>query len=486
MALAQSPFSKPVFLFVALPIIFALFVGAKTVKAAAWTGWFVGVGFFALALFWIVQPFLVDVQRHGWMAPFALILMAGGLSLFWALAFGVAKTANAKGFVAVGALTGCWIVAEYLRSTLFSGFPWALLGYSWVETPIAQNAAWAGPHGLSLVTLLTGLSVAVSMPRGLLLSGACVAGLWGAGSVRIPDLAPLRDDEFLVRLIQPNADQDLKWDADWVATYYKRQLEFSAAPAETRPDVTIWPETAVPFILSTSQGALEEIARHADPAQVIMGIRDLEGEDGNEKLFNAMVLLGTNGAVKARYDKYHLVPFGEYIPFASWFSGLNIGPLTAENLFGFSPGPGPRLIAADDIPPFLPLICYEAIFPAAMHAPEGRPEWIVQVTNDAWFGRLTGPFQHLAQARMRAIEQGLPLARSANTGVSAMIDPYGRITREIRLGQSGFVDAHLPATLPETVYSKYGDLPALVVAVLLFGLSLPGRGRHKPLTTDQA
>lgn len=478
LALGQSPFSLPLFMFAALPVLFALFAASNGPKSAALTGWFAGAGYFALALFWIAQPFLVDAERHGWMAPFAVVLMACGLALFWALAFAVARTATAKGYGSAAGLAACWMLAEYARSVLFTGFPWALIGYGWVETPVAQNAVWAGPHGLSLLTMLAGLSLAVALPRSLIVSAGLIAALWTFGTIQVPETAALRDDGFVVRLVQPNADQSRKWDADWVTTYYQRQLDYSAAASATPPNIIIWPETAVPFILGTSQGALGEIAAYARPARVILGMRELEGPPGADKLFNTLVLLDQAGAVTARYNKHHLVPFGEYIPYADWLSGLGISALAAENLFGFSAGTGPELIRAAGIPPFLPLICYEAIFPDAMQAPAGRAEWLVQITNDAWFGTVTGPYQHLAQARMRAIEQGLPLARAANTGISAMIDPYGRITHEIKLGEAGYVDAPLAAALQPTIYSRFGDLPALVAAALLIGLALPGRGRH--------
>ena len=484
LALAQSPFSQFWVVFLMLPLVFSLLANSTSKRAAALIGWLLGTGYFMIALNWITQPFLVDVQRHGWMAPFALVSMAGGLALFWAAAFWAARYFSVKNYALAAAIAGFWTLSEYARSTVLTGFPWALTGYGWIETPVAQNAAWAGPHGLGLMTLATGLSLTIALPRSLIISGALIAALWLFGLWRAPDVATLREDGFVVRLIQPNADQSLKWDADWVAKFYQRQLDYSATKTETQPDVIIWPETSVPFILSTSQGAMAEIAASATPARVIMGIRELQGEPGRETLFNSLALLDRTGVVTARYDKYHLVPFGEYIPFAQWLSGFDIGPLTSENLFGFSAGAGPRLIQTNGIPAFLPLICYEAIFPDAMQAPEGRAEWLVQITNDAWFGKLTGPFQHLAQARMRAIEQGLALARSANTGISAMIDPYGRLIRQIGLGSEGFVDAPLPMALAPTPYSRTGDLPALLAAMLMVGFALASRRSDKPLTTS--
>ncbi|MFO1207971.1 MAG: apolipoprotein N-acyltransferase, partial [Amaricoccus sp.] len=201
------------------------------------------------------------------------------------------------------------------------------------------------------------------------------------------------------------------------------------------------------------------------------GVVRVEPGEGGERYFNSLAVLDADGNAVAVYDKHHLVPFGEYVPFGGLVARLGLPALETLTRGGFTPGPGPHLVAAPGIPPFLPLICYEAIFPDALRAPEGRAEWLVQVTNDAWFGTASGPYQHFAQARVRAIEQGLPLARAANTGISAMVDPMGRVVRSIGLGETGFVDVVLPAPLPPTLYARTGDLPALTALFVLLGLT---------------
>ena len=338
--------------------------------------------------------------------------------------------------------------------------------------------AWLGPHGLGWVTLLAGFAIALAHWRALVWAVAAVAALAAFGTLRLPAEAEKRDPLLTVRLVQPNAEQSSKWDPGLAGFYHQRLLDFSAARADPHPDIVIWPETAVPFMLSLSAGAMAEIAAWASPATVIMGIRDLEDHDGAQRVFNSLVVLDPYGGTAARYDKHHLVPFGEYTPYSAWIGGLGLPGLTADTLFGFTPGQGPQLVQVAGVPPFLPLICYEAIFPNAMTAPQGRAEWLVQITNDAWFGTATGPYQHLAQARMRAIEQGLPLARVANTGISAMIDPFGRVLARLDLGDAGYLDAQLPAPLDATIYVRFGDLPILILLLASLAVTIAWRPRE--------
>jgi apolipoprotein N-acyltransferase len=244
--------------------------------------------------------------------------------------------------------------------------------------------------------------------------------------------------------------------------FYERHLALTAAPADPPPDVTIWSETAVPFVLGHAPELLAESATAVGPrGRLILGIRRVEQAPDGDRWFNSLAVLERDGSAAAVYDKHHLVPFGEYIPFAGAVARLGLPALTTLTRGGFTAGTGPHLVTVPGLPPFLPLICYEAIFPDGLRAPEGRAEWLVQVTNDAWFGEASGPWQHFAQARVRAIEQGLPLARAANTGVSAMIDPYGRVVGSLGLGEAGYLDAVLPGPLPATFYARYGDLWAL-------------------------
>ncbi|HEU0221985.1 MAG TPA: apolipoprotein N-acyltransferase [Paracoccaceae bacterium] len=460
MTLAQPPISAWPLIFLAVPLLVALVGQAARPAEAGWTGWAAGTAYFGSGLYWVAEAFFVDAARHGWMAPFAVLFLGTGLALFWALPFWLAARLRLEGAWLVPGLAALWTLSDYARTHVLTGFPWALVGYAWVESPVAQLASLVGPHGLGFLTLLAAGSLAALRGGGAwrFLPGLAALGLAGAwiwGEARLEEPVRERPDGLVVRLVQPNAEQELKWDPAQALFYFERQLAASAAPAGRRPGVVIWPETAIPWLLQDDAELRRVIAAAGLGAPVILGARRMEDSEGRRRWWNALFVLGPGGEVAAGYDKHHLVPFGEYVPFADFFERLGLTGLVGAS---FSPGPGPLVLAGAGLPPFLPLICYEAIFPHEMQA-RRRPDWIVQVTNDAWFGSSAGPWQHFAQSRMRAIEQGLPLARAANTGISAMFDPYGRVTAHLPLLTAGHVDAPLPAALAPTPYARTGDLP---------------------------
>ena len=439
--------------------------GERAGRRAALTAWAGGLGYFAVSLHWIVEPFLVDAARHGWMAPFALVLMAGGLALFWGLAgWGSARMRwPAFGFALALAL------AEMARGYLFTGFPWALPAYVWVETPVRGMAAVFGSYGLTAATL--GLAALPSLSARFW-PGALVA-LAGAGAMAFFGYElPLKQSYAgTVRLVQPNAPQDEKWDPAKAHDFVERAIGFTSAPGA--PDLIVWPETAIPYPLDIAAPVLDRIAAAAGDVPVISGInrRAASGD-----WFNAAVVIAPDGRVAETYDKVHLVPFGEYIPFRIGF----LQAMAGFSNFGFSAGDEVRLIETP-LGRALPLICYEAIFP--QHgAAAGRPDYLLQITNDAWFGTFSGPYQHLDQARFRAVEQGLPLIRAANTGVSAVIDPDGRVLWSLALGEAGYLDAPLPTPRAPTVYARTGDWPVAIILLLSLGaliLAAPRNGIAK-------
>ncbi len=484
LALGQAPLSLPYGLLFALPALGWLALNHQSWSGAFLTGWGAGVGYFATSLFWIVEPFFVEPEVHGWMAPFALLFTAGGMALFWGGGFLVSAFATGRPVFRLVALAVSWTAFEFIRGHIFTGFPWGLLGYVWSETPLFQLLAYVGPHGLGLLTLLIGflpLVASQTLLIGMAYSVVLTALLWVASTQRLPDTTSYADDTPIVRLIQPNAPQHLKWKPEMVPVFFNRMLDQTKAASARRPTVVIWPETSIPFLLGNNTSALQAVADAAGPdAQVLAGIRRRE----DNRIYNSMVYLDQAGGILSVYDKHHLVPFGEYIPFASILSRFGLRGLAAEDGGGFSAGEGVRIIQGSGLPDFLPLICYEAIFPGLAQADAGRPGWLLHQTNDAWFGNASGPFQHLQQIRARAIEQGLPVARSANTGISAMIDPYGVIVGHISLNQSGYLDARLPAALSPTIYVKWGEAIWLVVAAMLASaaaLESRGAGRKEPL-----
>ncbi len=272
------------------------------------------------------------------------------------------------------------------------------------------------------------------------------------------------DTDNVVRLIQPNAPQHQKWDPDYAPLFFARQLEFTAAAP--RPDLIVWPETSVPAWLGSAQPYLTAIADAAQGTPVFLGIQRGDGP----RIYNSMIYLDEDGRQQGLYDKHHLAPFGEYVPFGDILAQFGVYGMAATTGNGFSSGPGAALMEAGKLGKALPLICYEAVFTQDVLSAPGRADFLLQITNDAWFGTRSGPYQHLAQAQMRAIEQGLPMMRSANTGVSAMIDPLGRVTEALPLGQAGFVDATLPKGLGPTVYARLGDAPVFVALLGLYAL----------------
>ncbi|SFO87399.1 apolipoprotein N-acyltransferase [Tranquillimonas alkanivorans] len=475
--LGHVPFSLVPLALGGLALSLILLDRARSTRAAFLAGWLTGTGYFATTLHWIVEPFLVDVGRHGWMAPFALVFIATGLALFWGAAFGAARWLGRSGWPLAFAWATALAVAEMLRGYVLTGFPWALVGYVWTEGPAIQLASVTGAFGLTFLTLaLVAVAVRLSQRPGPAWK-AVLALPWllplGAGWLMLEPSTVMPEEPAVVRLVQPNAPQHRKWDPDWVPLYFDRQLDYTRAPG--KPDLIVWPETAVPFLLEDGHPALARIAEAAGDTPLVLGGQRVEGL----RAFNSLILTGDDGGVAALYDKHHLVPFGEYIPFGQLARLAGLRSFAARDGYGYTPGPGPALLDLGPLGQVLPLICYEAIFPQDVTGAPRRPDWMLQITNDAWFGTFSGPYQHLAQARVRAVEQGVPMLRVANTGVSAVIDAQGRITASLPLGEAGFLDARLPAARPPTLYARTGDWATLGVLLLAFASLLASRRRER-------
>ncbi len=442
--------------------------GHATTRGGAFlTGWAFGAGWFGLGLSWIVEPFLVDVARHGWMAPFALLFLAGGLALFWGAVFAAAHRRGAALLVAL------WIAAEMARGVVFTGFPWAMPGHVFIDTPVAQLAALGGAPLLTLIAL--GLpAAALAIGRSLWLAVpalACMAAWIALDPGPAPAPPP---DAPVVRLVQPNAVQALKWDPDWLPVFHERLMSLTGQGDV--PDLVVWPETALPWLLDQSGEALAQGVAAARGAPLALGIQRREGA----RYYNSAIVVDADGGVASLYDKSHLVPFGEYVPFGETAARFGIHGLAASEGGGYTPGPGLHPVSVPGIGLALPLICYEGIFAREINAATTtgalRPRLMLLMTNDAWFGHVSGPYQHFAQARLRAIEQRMPMARVANTGVSGMIDAMGRVTARIGLDEMGAVDAALPPRGAAPAYARWGDAPMLA---LLLALGLAGMRRNR-------
>jgi len=459
-ACGQAPINQGGLTFVGLVAGYLLFTRAQTAGQGFRIGWLFGAGYFAVALHWIVEPFFVDVAATGWMAPFALFFMASGVALFWGVGFAVAQrlAKSPLGWAAAMAL------AELLRGYVLTGFPWALPAHSLVNSVAAQSVAWIGAYGLTFLLLLAAgfvgslLDNQTRLPA--LALGALVVGL---SVVPMPGPTPTTDGPK-VRLIQPNAPQVEKWNPKHIETFFDRQLDLTYQGEV--PDVVIWPETAVATPIPMADERFERMIAAARGATVVTGIQRRDGS----LTYNSLVVLDEEVSPVAIYDKHHLVPFGEYMPLGDWLAGYGLRGLAAEDGAGYARGPGPITLDIPRLGRALPLICYEVVFPQDLRT-SLRPDVLVQITNDAWFGNFSGPYQHLAQARFRAIEQGLPMLRVANTGVSAAIDSKGRIIDSLPLGQAGRLDVILPPPGPETVYSRNGDTIILTLLLVLLVFS---------------
>ncbi len=486
-ALGQAPFGWWFFGLIGLGLGYWLVAGAATPRRAGLAGWALGTGYFAGSLNWLVSPFLVDAPRYGWMAPFALLFMAAGLALFWGLAgWGARRLAGRR---------PAWLVwaalmsgAELLRGRVLTGFPWGGPGEFWVDTPLLGLAPWTGATGMGFLSFLVAAAAVAAFSHrrrvpalAALAVFAAALVVLGAWQMARPLPGPGAAPGLAIRLVQPNAAQDQKWDPALAETFLRRAAELSAAPpgpGDRAPELVVWPETAVPYLLNDAGAILSDIAAIAAPARVVLGIQ--RAEEG-PRYYNSLVALDAAGKVTALYDKYHLVPFGEYTPGGALLYRFGIRGFAAQYGAGYSAGPGPQVLDLGAAGKALALICYEAIFPNHFRGAPERADWALQITNDAWFGGFSGPQQHLAIARLRAAEFGLPLARAANTGISALIDPRGRFVARLGLGEAGFLDLEMPASLPAPLYARFGDL---FLILLIGGIALGNLARRRQSEID--
>ncbi|MDP3854673.1 MAG: apolipoprotein N-acyltransferase [Phenylobacterium sp.] len=469
--------------------------GARPRRSAFFRGWLAGVGYFAVGVWWITEPFQVDAANQGWMAPFALFFMAGGLAVFWGLAALAYRWLAPRGASRVLVFAGLLAGAEWLRGHVLTGFPWNLPGETWpAGGAVSQAAALVGVYGLTWITLAIAaapalvLDAAPRRTRALALGAAvlALAGLYGAGVARLAQ--PPAAGGLQVRIVQANIDQKDKWKPEnldaIVATYVRLTRQGGATPA-----IVVWPEGALPAViddlLAPGSPYVDRLAGALAPGQTLLMGANRAGlsAGGGADYFNSLIALRREAGgleVTGVYDKHRLVPFGEFLPFGDLATRLGIRSLV-HMPEDFTAGPEPRPLTPRGLPAVQPMICYEALFPGfaaeAARRSGVRPAWLLNVSNDAWFGAASGPLQHLNIASYRAIEEGLPIVRATPTGVSAMIDAHGRALAKLGLGTEGVIDAVLPAALPPTPYSRFGD-GGFVLMLLVSGASL-ARARAK-------
>jgi len=470
-ATALPPIHAIPLLLISVPGLLTLLDGARGSAVAARRGWWFGFGHHLLGLYWVTEAILFEAARFWWLVPIAVPALAATLALFIAAAAAIARYA-ARGSQRALALAGAWVLADLARQFVLTGFPWNPWGSVW-ELPgpvgdlLIQPAAWVGVHRLTLATLL--LAALPALGWRWRIGGAMAFAGWVAlGAVRLQ--APLPPPPGIdVALVQGNVAQGQKWDQALALRIFEGYLALTdeaVRQAGNHPLVVVWPETAFPGLLAAEPPARQMIEQAAHGAVSLIGSVRF---DDSHRPRNSLFALVAGGAVADSYDKWRLVPFGEYQP--DWFPL----PIQVVPGGGFAPGPGPRTLHVPGLPPVGALICYEAIFTGQIVDRQDRPAWLVNVTNDAWFGDSTGPRQHLAAARMRAVEEGLPLLRAANTGISAAFDARGHELARLGMRRTGTRVVALPAPLPATPYARLGlALPGLAASVAL-GLALIAR-----------
>lgn len=456
--LALAPFSFSLVLPVSFGGLYYLTTAAGRVKSFL-TGWVFGFGYFLFGLSWIAESFFVEPERFGWLAVPAVIGLAGGLALFPAVAMVIFAATKTKAVSGALVFAACWSGLEWLRGTIFTGFPWNLIAYAWAEYDVPrQVAAFFGSYGLSHVTvLLAVLPIAAFRSDRRQRKFATTLFVFIAAAIWVNGEISLRVEEqqttFKIRIVQGNIPQRQKWDPAYRERNIARYLDLSSQPGEF--DILLWPESTFPGYLEEDFWMLEEIARLLPSnALLFTGAKTRNITADKIQYQNVILAINSKAKILGRYAKHHLVPFGEYIP----LKGLVPLGRFAEGQGDFTPGSGPQTFGNLQLPKVGLSICYEAIFPGNIIDAKDRPEWIFNATNDGWFGATIGPKQHLASSRMRAVEEGLPFIRAAGTGISAIIDGKGRLISSLSLGETNILDGTLPAALSPTPFSRYGQI----------------------------
>ena len=500
-ALAMPPFS--LFPLMVVPMSVAVWLidgsadgreGRRTIgglRTAFGAGWWMGFGYFVAGLWWVGAACLVDAEKFMWALPLGVLALPAALAFFPAFGFALARLLWSPGPRRIFALAFGLGLSEWARGLLFTGFPWNDLGMTLgANLTLAQTASLVGLHGLTFLSIAIFAAPATLTRMGedrLVLAPTILAILVlslmaGFGAFRLEAPASPTVPGARLRIIQPNVSQGSWFSPEnkdaILHRYFALSGRATTGEGAGSQSVThfIWPESAFPFILSRDAQALGDIADFLhDGATLVTGAaRLVTDRAGEPAYYNSIEILGRRGLAHERYDKQHLVPFGEYVPFDRWLEWSGVTQFV-QTPGGFSAGSGSRILNVPGLPAATPLICYEAIFPTEigdLFSGARRPDWMLNLTDDAWFGLTPGPFQHYAQARLRAIELGLPLVRAANSGRSAVVDGRGRETAFVPLGAEGVLDFELPRPLPPTLQSRFGSLGAALIALALLSLSL--------------
>ena len=484
---------------IVVPMTIAVWLIDGAVGTSVWrrfragfaVGWWWGFGFFLAGLWWLGAAFLVEADKFAWAMPLGVVALPAFLAIFPASAFGVARLIWPKGAGRILVLAAMLAISEWLRGHVLTGFPWNVYGMMLAgEIHLAQAASLTGLYGLTLFAVAIGAAPAVlgtartpaghSMPP--LLALAMLAGLFAFGYGRVPAGPSPVVAGVKLRLMQPNLPQDAKFNGRNGEAILNGYLALSdRATSPTTPGLQgithlIWPESAFPFLLGRTPGALSRIGAVLPPDVTLITGAARAGEmlpgESRPPIYNAIQVVNDEGVIVASYDKVHLVPFGEYLPpfLDTLIRGVGLSQFVSIP-GGFASGNTRTPLAIKGLPTAAPLICYEAVFPGDVAARGPRAGFFLNLTNDGWFGQTSGPYQHFAQARLRSIEEGLPLVRVANTGISAVVDAYGRTVASLPLGVEGVLDSGLPRAGSVTLYARAGDLVFAGLLLLFLAFS---------------
>ncbi|NOZ33536.1 MAG: apolipoprotein N-acyltransferase [Alphaproteobacteria bacterium] len=511
-ALSLPPFFVLPALFVAMPVLVWLLDGIepgtswrqRVFGPAFWVGWAFGFGWLVVALHWLGWAFFIEAETFAWAAPLAIVGLPAVLAIFFGLGTSLAKLMWSDGGHRVLALAGALSITELARGHILSGFPWAMPGYALSATePLMQMASIFGVYGMGLFALVVAATPALIWPgegrtlvNRLAPLGAAIFGLglaagWGYWRIETTDIA-MRPD-IRLRLVDPALPQAEKWRPGNREQVFAQLIDLSRSPPGVGfaplDQVTqlIWPEAALPFFVAEQSDALSRISRLLPPATtLITGTVRRKPEAGNAAdrqnapVTNSIVAINDVGEIVAGYDKRRLVPFGEYLPFASALGAVGLAPLAAS-LNTFAPGDAVQApFSAGNAPPLLPLICYEAIFAGGLGPQTETAQWLLNLTNDAWFAGSIGPAQHFEQVRLRAVEEGLPLVRVANRGTTAIIDPLGRVVRSLNGSAPAVLDGPLPFPVKVTIARRYLLLPFFIMLFVTLGIVLIRNRTQRP------
>ena len=464
------------------------FIEKAGLYRAFFLGWIFGFGYFLVVLHWIGYAFFVNAGTDLWMMPFAVGGLAAFLAIYWGLAAGLTRYFSAKGFEPFLLAPVFFTAMEYLRGHLFSGFAWAAPGLA-VDGmgSVSQIAYLIGMEGLTFLILLWAAAL-FSLMRGQRLLPLVALVLlpvsWAWGEWRLSQNPTQFSETVFVRIVQPNLSEDDQWRSKNARLIFDRLLSLSSQPSQLGKQIThiVWPESVVPFLIDESPVARSEVGQMLGENRILMtGAVRRSAPDPKADYFTSVLVIDGNSKVIAHYDKARLVPGGEFLPLAWLLEPLGFRQVVSLPE-SFKAGKGPESLRIPGAGLVGAQICYEATFPQEAVDPHNRPDWLVNVTNDGWFGQSTGPWQHLAQFRLRLIEQGLAGVRSANTGISAILDPFGRYIVKSPLDVEAVYDGQLPLSLTPGLYARFGDFALL--AVLLCGFFLAFAARKPPQSSS--